>query len=72
MDGLIISAVKINDKAISGIEEKFSKQMGDNIKLHLEVDPSLICGFVVTINHHRYDYSARTKLIEMRKYLLQD
>ena len=72
MDGLIISAVKMDDDTIIKIEDKFSLKLGETIKLHMEVDPSLMCGFIVTINHHRYDYSARTKLLEMKKYLLKD
>lgn len=71
IDGLIISAWEISDDEIKGIEDKLTKQIGQDVKLHLEIDRSLIGGFVITVKHHRYDYSIKSKLSEMRKYLVQ-
>lgn len=71
MDGLLISAYKLDKKAIEELEAKFSKSIGEKIKFKMEVDRSLIGGFIVSIRHHRYDYSIKNKLNEMKKFLVE-
>lgn len=72
MDGLLITASPLDDKDARAIEEKFTKHIGQDVKLRVEVDHSLIAGFIVTIRHHRYDYSLKAQLQEMKKHLLDD
>jgi len=71
IDGLLISAWDMTDEEVRRIEEKLSKQIGQDIRLRREIDRSLIGGFIITVKHHRYDYSIKSKLSEMRKYLVQ-
>ncbi|NLG36915.1 MAG: hypothetical protein GX549_02775 [Clostridiales bacterium] len=70
MDGALITAAPMDAAAVARIEEKLSGQTGYPVKLIVEVDPALIAGFVVALGHHRYDYSARTQLMDIRKHLL--
>ena len=72
MEGLIISAFKLNSNKIKEIEDKFSKHIDQSVTLKQEVDKSLLGGFVVHIRSHMYDYSLKSRLNEMKKYLLQD
>lgn len=71
MEGLLISAYKLDEKTIKDLEAKFSKEIGEEVKFRVEVDRSLIGGFIVSIKHHRYDYSIKNKLNEMKKYLVE-
>ena len=72
MEGLLITAFKLDDKKVEKIEDKFSKHIGENVTLTQEVDRALLGGFVVHIRSHMYDYSLRRRLEEMKKYLVQD
>lgn len=71
MDGLLISAFKLDDNTIKQLEDKFSEKVGEKVKLKMEVDPSLIGGFIVSIRHHRYDYSIKNSLKEMKDYMVE-
>lgn len=71
MEGLLISAYKLDDKNIKKMEAKFSKEIGEKVKFRVEIDRSLIGGFIVSIKHHRYDYSIKNKLNEMKKFLVE-
>lgn len=70
MEGLLITAYTMSDETIQKITDKFSDQIGQSIEFKVEVDPSLIGGFVASIRHHRYDYSIKYKLREMKKFLV--
>lgn len=70
MEGKLISAHPVDDETLHRIEERFSRYFGQPVHLQVELDRALIAGFVVTINHLRFDYSVRTKLGAMKKYLL--
>lgn len=72
MEGFLITAAPMERDTVNKIEEKFSTKMGFPVTLSVEVDPSLIAGFVVSIQHHRYDYSARARLMDIKKHLLND
>ncbi len=62
MEGLLISAYKLSEDRVKEIAERFSDEIGEEITLKQEIDRSLIGGFIVSIRHHRYDYSIKTKL----------
>jgi len=72
MEGLLITAFKLNESNIEKLEDKFSKHIGQEVTLKQEVDKSLLGGFVVHIRSHLYDYSLKRRLEEMKKYLVQD
>jgi F-type H+-transporting ATPase subunit alpha len=48
MEGLLITAVPMARDIVAKIESKFSEKMGFPVHLSVEVDPSLIAGFVVS------------------------
>lgn len=72
MEGLLITAFKLDENNIEKLEDKFSKHIGQEVTLKQEVDKSLLGGFVVHIRSHLYDYSLKRRLEEMKKYLVQD
>lgn len=72
MEGLLISAFKLDDEKVKKIEDKFSEHIGTEVKLKQEVDRSLLGGFIVHIRSHLYDYSLKRRLEEMKKYLVQE
>jgi F-type H+-transporting ATPase subunit delta len=72
MEGLLISAFELDDAKVKEIEKRFSSHIGQDVTLKLEVDRSLIGGFVVHIRSHMYDYSIKRRLEEMKKYLVQE
>ncbi len=72
MEGLLISAFKLDDEKVKQIEDKFSKYIGQKVELKQEVDKSLLGGFIVHIRSHLYDYSLKRRLEEMKKYLVQE
>jgi F-type H+-transporting ATPase subunit delta len=72
MEGLLITAFKLDDDTVKKIEQKFSKHIRADVKLKQEVDRSLIGGFVVHIRNHLYDYSIKRRLEDIKKYLLAD
>lgn len=71
MEGLLISAYELSGDKVEAIEKKFSEDIGQTIELKQEVDRSLIGGFIVSVRHHRYDYSIKTKLNKMKNHLLE-
>ncbi len=72
MEGLLITAFKLDKDTIKEIEDKFSKHINADVKLKQEVDKSLLCGFVVHIRNHMYDYSIKNRLDDIKKYLITD
>ena len=72
MDGLLITAFKLNDRKIKKIEDKFSHHVDEKVNLKQEVDRSLLGGFIVHIRNHMYDYSVKSRLDDIKKYLLSD
>lgn len=71
MEGLLISAYKLDEKTVKELEARFSKDIGEDVEFRVEIDHSLIGGFIVSIRHHRYDYSMKNALYEMKKYLVE-
>jgi len=69
VEGLLITAFELDEKTVHKLEAKFSKEIGEKIEFRVEIDHSLIGGFLVSIRHHRYDYSIKEKLKDMKNYL---
>ena len=72
MDGKLTTAFALDEQTVAQIAEKFTERMGTQIRLRMEVDTSLIAGFVVQIGFLRFDYSARARLKEMASYMLSE
>jgi F-type H+-transporting ATPase subunit delta len=72
MDGKIVSAYPLDEATVKTIAEKFSARMGAPVVLKQEVDPSIVAGFIVTIGYHRFDFSAKARLKEMMRHMLNN
>ncbi|MDD4796678.1 MAG: F0F1 ATP synthase subunit delta [Eubacteriales bacterium] len=70
MEGKLIAAHPVDDETLRRVEERFTRYFGQSVTLQVELDRALMAGFVVTVNHLRFDYSVRAKLSAMKKYLL--
>lgn len=68
----MISAYKLDEETVKKLEAKFSKEIGAEVKFRVEVDRSLIGGFIVSIRHHRYDYSIKDQLKDMKNFLVEN
>ena len=71
MEGLLISAFRLDEETVKKLEKKFSKEIGEEVRFRQEIDHTLIGGFIVSIRHHRYDYSLKDKLNDMKQFLLE-
>lgn len=71
MRGTLTVAYMIDEATIARLERKFEEALGGPVSLGVTVDPSLIGGFIVDINHRQYDYSIRNQLRQMAQRLIQ-
>lgn len=55
---------------IRRIEQGFSNKLGIDVCFEVKEDPSLLCGFVAYVNGMVYDASGRTRLADIKDYLL--
>ncbi|HUM89320.1 MAG TPA: F0F1 ATP synthase subunit delta, partial [Prolixibacteraceae bacterium] len=59
----------VGQKLVDELKEKFQKKTQRNIELSSETDPSLIGGFIFTIDGMQYDASIATRLATIKKQL---
>lgn len=59
-----------DDDLIRRIEQGFSNKLGIGVCFEVNEDPSLLCGFVAYVNGMVYDASGRTRLANIKEYLL--
>lgn len=69
MKGRLVCAAEFTPDEISAIAEKFDKLFDAKIDFEVRVDPSLISGFVATVNNMVYDLSAKSYLDRMQEYV---
>ena len=67
--GKIVFAQPVGQKLVDELKEKFQKKTQRNIELSSETDPSLIGGFIFTIDGMQYDASIATRLATIKKQL---
>jgi F0F1-type ATP synthase delta subunit len=72
MDGKIYTAYPIADDDVRRIADKFTEKMGEPVILSQVVDNRLLAGFIVRIGFLRFDYSARARLKEMMRHMLNE
>lgn len=70
LEGKLICAHPVDDATREMVQARFTRYFGQDVRLAVELDRALLAGFVVTVNHLRFDYSVRNRLGEMRKFLL--
>lgn len=59
-----------DDALIRRIEQGFSNKLGFAVCFSVNENPSLLCGFIAYINGVVYDASGRTRLADIKEYLL--
>lgn len=72
MNGKITTAFPMDADTVLRIAEKFTERMEAPVTLKQEVDKALIAGFIVQIGFLRFDYSARARLKEMMRHMLNE
>jgi F0F1-type ATP synthase delta subunit len=72
MEGKLYTAYPMDGETVAGIEKQFTEKLETPVSLKMEVDNSLIAGFVVQVGFLRFDYSARARLREMMNHMLGD
>lgn len=65
------SALPLNEEQKNGMIEKLEQFSGKQIELEEEVDPKLLGGGVLTMNHHFIDFSLKGKLTRLSDDLLR-
>jgi F-type H+-transporting ATPase subunit delta len=60
--GDLVSAIPLDQPAISGVTDALSKKFKKPVHLNASVDPTVIAGMRVTINGVTYDGTVRSKL----------
>jgi F-type H+/Na+-transporting ATPase subunit alpha len=68
--GKIKTAVTLDENTLKSIKEKFEKLEEDQIDFTVELDESIIGGFVVYINNRVYDRSIKAHLSKLKDYIL--
>lgn len=69
MKGKLVCATEFTPDELSVIIKKFNKLFDAEIDFDITVDPSLISGFVATVNNMVYDLSAKSYLDRMQEYI---
>lgn len=69
MKGKLVCATEFTPDEISAITGKFDKLFDAKIDFDITVEPSLISGFVATVNNMVYDLSAKSYLDRMQEYI---
>ncbi len=69
MKGKLVCATEFTPDELSAITEKFDKLFDAKIDFEIAVDPTLINGFVATVNNMVYNLSAKSYLDRMQEYI---
>lgn len=59
-----------DDDLIHRIEQGFSDKLGTCVSFEVNENPSLLCGFIAYVNGIVYDASGKTRLADIKEYLL--
>jgi len=59
-----------DDDLIRRIEQGFSNRLKTEVCFEVNEDPSLLCGFVAYVNGMVFDASGKTRLADIKEYLL--
>jgi F-type H+-transporting ATPase subunit delta len=65
----LTTAYELNSKLIEQLKSKFELGMKSTIELTVNTDPSLIGGFIFTIDDEQYDASIASRLSSVKKHL---
>lgn len=70
-NGKLKTAVPLEQQAVEAIKKRFERILGTEINLSVEVDPSLLGGFIVNVQNKVYDRSIKSHLSKLRNYIIE-
>jgi F-type H+-transporting ATPase subunit alpha len=70
-NGKLRTAVPLDEQSIQAIKKRFERILGTEINLSVEVDPSLLGGFIVTVQNKVYDRSIKSHLGKLKDYIIE-
>jgi F-type H+-transporting ATPase subunit delta len=70
--GKITAAQPLKTDSVERIHQLVNNQFQASIELSTEVEPELIGGFILEVDHYRMDSSTRSELERLRHELLRD
>jgi len=65
----LITAIALSTKDETAYRRALGDKLGRDIRLHLQVDPTLIGGATIQVGDHLVDGSIRTRLAQLRRVL---
>lgn len=71
VEGIVLTAVPIDDEKIGELEKKLSVKYKKSVKLKNKIDESIIGGVIVKIGNEEIDSSVKTRLNTLRESLIQ-
>lgn len=71
LEGVVVTAVPLNESDRVSIESKISKMTGKTVKLKNEIDASIIGGILVNVGDKVIDATIKNRLDELEKDLAQ-
>jgi F-type H+-transporting ATPase subunit delta len=69
--GSVTSAVPLAPEKVTALEQRLGSLTGKQVRLTVDVDPSLVGGVVARIGSTVYDGSIRTQLDKMKQQLIE-
>lgn len=72
IEGKLESAAKLDEQTLHSIKKRFETLTGEEINFKTEVNPSLLGGFIVTINNKIYDNSIKSDLGRLKEFINEE
>lgn len=70
IEGKLKSAVQLDELTVQSIKRRFESLTGEEINFKIEVDPTLLGGFIVILNNKVYDKSIRSNLGRLKDFII--
>lgn len=68
---LLKSAIPLSEEQKKGVLDKLKSYAGKQIELEVLIDPKLLGGGILTLNHHLIDFSIKGKLARLEEELVK-
>jgi F-type H+/Na+-transporting ATPase subunit alpha len=72
IEGKLESSVQLDESTVQSIKKRFETLTGDEIDFKTEVNPTLLGGFIVTVNNKVYDNSIRSNLGRLKEFITEE
>lgn len=71
IEGVVITAIPMNEKEIKELEEKLSQKYNKNVTLENKVDKSILGGVLVRLGNEEIDGTVKNRLDKVKEQLSQ-